>query len=409
MSRPVPIVLASLVLACAASPEPGPDAGVQGPDAGVAADGGAGDAGEAGDAGTAAGPLALGEFEAAWTTAFCDGFVRCGEGSEAYCRTWVSRGGGDVERFDSYLRAAAAALAGQATYDPAKARACVESVGARPCGEWRPFDACIAAFTGKIGKGESCASLYACERGLVCRAGDGDACSATCETPFDSCIDDRDCGPGDECGVGSRTCGSRRAPGGEGEACGSADRCAPGLGCFEESGAWKCRAFGAEGTACDRNKLCGEGLRCSGTADFYFRCVRPIAEGDSCAALREGCATGLACLAESATVATCRRPKDVGEACTRSTECGVGPSDTRELHCDRSTGKCARLPASGACANAHCDPLVAYCDLLAADPTCAAYKAVGASCLLEDECGPPDSAWFCGDRNVCERGLAQCG
>jgi hypothetical protein len=213
------------------------------------------------------------------------------------------------------------------------------------------------------------------------------ACSALLTPhvqPGGSCYEDADCVAG-SCSETVAVCpGSCESYLQLGDACGAPGttaECAPQLVCD----AAFCKQLAIAGGECP----CTAGLWCD-TADNSVHlagtCKPQQTEGGACTAFGDQCVVGYWCVGASTTAGTpgtCRALVGLGGDCTESDfVCGLG------YYCD-PTKKCAPYPGLGGDCSTSFACLDGYCNLLAAPPTCAAWKKQGEACgFMLGSCGP---------------------
>ncbi len=276
-------------------------------------------------AGTCAPPAAAGE--PCESDASCAGDLACSAGT---CRALASAGSRCDESADCAvsLECAGAVCTDTPTASCTESSECsgLEACGAgafegtcrvltalgEPCDA---DDACADArcdfTTGlcapRLGEGESCAAPTDCASGLLCaltglctRAGRlGEDCVASFE------------GAGCAEGLTCRGAVCVTLPG-DGEACGDAGECAPGLACVDDGATVKCGAPRSIGESCFSGTECGDLGRC----DFLeSRCAPRLAAGADCF-VDADCEVGLLCVSDPLTfMARCRSPLPIGERC----------------------------------------------------------------------------------------------
>ena len=285
---------------------------------------------------------------------------------------------------------------GDLTFDPAKARMCLNAIDALSCDEidleGNLFDVlqpCREALTGGKSMGESCSQTTDCDPALYCDK--SMACPGTCAQPV--------------------------ATGGT---CKAGQRCADGQVCFvpasSTDGTGTCTAPVGEGHACDTEMgpPCAGGLRCntsgsgtSGTCGTEVRITTDARMGQPCGFTGRGmltlCSSGLVCVLSSSSsgTGTCMAgglAENASCPAALPDPCGDG------LYCDGATdpgtmGTCKKLPMAGeACAappgalgsdgpfgDGLCAPGLA-CDKTASPPTCVEPKANGEDCASSFAC-----------------------
>ncbi len=291
-------------------------------------------------------------------------------------------------------------VAAGARVDPARAAACVETIGAASpsCGApsgVAAFALCEPFVIDAAALGEPCASPYCADGAGVCRmTGEG---RGTCEPRVAAsgrCDDMFSCETGSACVEGS--CQGLAS---EGEACTSDLACLPPLLCLGDT----CRPRAAVGGACEDTRGCERGLVCQGGV-CATRAGSGCDESRPCGSL-EGCAAP----------PSCRAPLAEGEACRDNADCAPA------LYCADATHTCVARPTDGtACGNGVICAAGLGCDLDGAG-TCRALGGMGAPCLFgefgpflcaaglactEGACGPiPGEGQACAGTDTCAEGL----
>jgi hypothetical protein len=263
-----------------------------------------------------------------------------------------------------------AVAAAELDYFELAGRACVDALGARPCGEgWRldllAVPACADAFSPRVEPGGTCSSVVSCAGDAACA---GATCPGACVARAGinaPCDVGQPCADGLYCGLPSRRClaavdrgspcalslsGNPCEPGswcdatmpanpvcraakGRGEGCVRDEECAGGARCLRN----RCAA-GLAGDGCLADDDCGAILACAGG-----RCVEPLAPDVACAEAGPPCAEGLACTS-SAGASLCRPRLLPGAPCGPGAACDLGRCEA---------GRCVRAAADGeACADA---------------------------------------------------------
>ena len=145
----------------------------------------------------------------------------------------------------------ASVTAGREKYDGAKARKCLDEMGAMACAQWQtsavasdtPPGSCAGVFQGLVADGGTCTSDTDCIGG-TCSGGGSVLTSAqgTCKTPValgGTCAEDDDCASGLYCDSAKKCAAEREL----GAACTFSDRCKDGY-CSSS----KCTAYPADTT-----------------------------------------------------------------------------------------------------------------------------------------------------------------
>lgn len=217
----------------------------------------------------------------------------------------------------------AAVAAGRVTYSRAMANACVAALGAWSCGEIEAAAQpapCWGVFTGQVPNGGACGDDVECGNGYCAL---GSACPGTC-TAFKAagaaCSDELECGPASLCDASGR-CATRRAGGGDGEACtnGPLPTCKPGFRC--DRATTTCKPELAAGAACDLTfpNQCAAGLSCVRDGAGHPRCVALAGTGEGCATAT--CGSGYFC---PASTKTCVLYPTAGQSCAETQACSDG-------------------------------------------------------------------------------------
>jgi len=225
-----------------------------------------------------------------------------------------------------FIQATASAKSGGLTYDPAAARACVDTVAQYACTGDSLFprsmrETCDKVFGGRRGEGEPCFHAAECQ-GL----------DAVCEG---ACSDD----------------------------------CCEGT-CRLDQGLSKL------GEPCD-TRPCAEGAYCKAGAMGPV-CTNKVGPGESCEDSPYACPEGYAC---DPSTATCFKQADPGASCNPELVADgcFGLAD----YCDVEAGKCVAMPTVGegcvsnAVAANFCAGSIAFCG---ADMTCTSWPKEGEAC-----------------------------
>ncbi len=335
--------------------------------------------------------LPLSELKDAYADAACETFARCASAGGTLENMMYFLLSSDVEacktnmatEFDSAILSSIDS--GRITYDPVKAKACVDKLSSS-CSNLEGDEPaeCKEAFKGTVALGSACDMDNECTGDAFCkqdstapstcsgvctaRAAIGEACgevectkatSATCDFTAQKCV--------------ARLPNETSA---KGEFCGSKDvngqyvmyTCEAGLGCAEpEEGERTCQTPAKAGEECTENRLCALGSACLFVDEKFTCTAMTIApnEGDSCnvrdvtkplvfckplsdlycgengkcnvstgevgaPCSETACDEGLFCDGESD---TCKNQKNDGTACNFSEECTSG-------FCNNTTQKC---------------------------------------------------------------------
>ncbi len=360
------------------------------------------------------------DMEEPLINAMCSKIEECVPSLEVFFTPWTCE---DFARMNVSASLAASQRRvdnGELTFDPAKARACIDELNALACsdlyldgGPFGPAEACREALTGNKAAGESCSDDAECAPSLYCDR--SMACPGTCAEPIaagGSCRDEQRCADGQRCFVPD----------------GSTD----GMG--------TCMTPADEGEACDTEMgpPCARSLRCqtdgdstAGTCGREFSASTDAAMGEACGVIGRGltlCADGLVCAISTGFMGTCQADGlGEGEACPFAIPdpCGDG------LYCDgampggptgmSTMGTCKKMPAAGEpCGQVSglvgddgpfedglCAPGLA-CDQTASTPTCVEPKPNGQPCRSDLICAsnycetaPDDDTGTCMDAPLC--------
>jgi hypothetical protein len=386
------------------------------------------------------------EFEGKFYDALCTHDEDCGLGlyltNIAGCRAYLLGQGGVPFVADGID----AVAAGRATFDAAKAAACLATVDATCTifsGDVLPA-ACREMFVGLVDNG------FGCDRDQDCKASfckkkivNDSACLGICTAPAaagGACDVDAGCEAPQVCMAGQ--CG-KYVPAAKGEDC-TFDLCGPGLVCVTDGDANTCIEPGGEGAPCYTGEgACTSGFHCE-AADFETqgKCAADLALGAACdldawyeGAIDNPCGDANFCVpaAVEATATVCKPLAKLGDACTASEQCtgldqacyeaeGGGyvcdylPSDGDACEPlapeDVEAGWLACLPpyvcgadstcvlppvtAGKACIEDQCGAGL-WCDTTAAKPVCMAYGKAGDACTtFEDESSSCEAGLVCG-------------
>jgi hypothetical protein len=234
--------------------------------------------------------------------------------------------------------------AGLITYNPTQGTACASASQALTCADLVSLAgvttpaACDTALVGTVNNGGACYSGNDCKTGFCTWDLASGTCPGTCQ-PFALL----------------------------GQSC-SSSICADGLACDASI----CKTESPVGGACP----CQSSLWCDTAGGGAGVCKAPLPLGASCTLASDHCNVLTKC---AGAPATCQSYVGLGASCTPGSTpldslCGLG------YDCDSVTSKCVSWPkVLESCATI---PICinAYCDALAASPTCKAYLADGATC-----------------------------
>ncbi len=314
---------------------------------------------------TGGAPVAIDDWPAAVTEAACRAMSECDSlppklrySGVANCKLMLSMG--MPTTLAELQKAAEAAQAGQAKYDPAKAGECLKSVAAH-CGlDGTEPEACALTFTGTLADGAACKLNDTCVSGLCKREpGQGLECEGKCTKPLAQGVA---CSFGDACEGDLACVGSVCAPQiatKVGESCSQPAVCAKGLFCNYDGMEPVCEVLFDEGTSCETVGVCKQGHFCKFSAvedDSSGVCTKQSGVDGPCkhpsapAADPMACAVGLVCLAE-------------------------GPAGTQTWACQSGAG------LGSACKSAkHCKYVDTWCKGEAGAGTCAVLSDKGGQC-----------------------------
>lgn len=324
----------------------------------------------------------------------CPWYVRCERkiGSAAFGQVRCH----PVVQAETRARFIALVTSGQALFDGAQSRACLDALAAAECNLFTvDLASCDAAFVGQAALGEACGHDLACGDGS-CQFGDacpgtcvataaGGACAGHSECEGDLACVDGQCAPrrmaGESCArptdcVFPLLCGTGdtcQPPPTEREACinvGGFDSCGGDFSCIDSV----CTTGPAPGDACSHaTNPCRPGARCvDGT------CVATGGPGAPCEGLTGNCITLHACV--GGTCEPLPAASIDGGVCSSSEPCveGVCVSGACTLRADGE--ECSGDPIFGECEG--------HCASGGAGPsTCQSLLAEGEECASSGECG----------------------
>lgn len=325
-------------------------------------------------------PLALATYLDHFFEDLCGWFVRCEPkiGALALGQTLCH----PLRRDETRAGFEALVASGEARFDPALARACLDGLHAAECDPATlDLDRCDAAFVGQVALGAPCRHDLGCADG---RCIFGESCPGTCMArgAGQSCGSHADC-EGELACVES-TCGPRR---GVGERCVRRTDCELPLTCRLDG---TCGDAPAEGALCRVSlggDLCHGDLVCADDGGGTRVCSVGVAPGEVCST-SYGCAPGGRCV-EGTCVATAAPQAD----CRSSAQCAW-------LHVCVD-GACVPMPT--ATLGGACDDERPCVEGSCVDGACA-LLAPGAVC--DDEVQFGECAGTC-RRGVCEAPLAE--
>lgn len=312
----------------------------------AACGGGSGDdgGGPGGGPGTITAPATVAEYcDTFWGT-FAERWAACEHGSAAYYAGWYD----PAARCTDPVQAVAA---GRASYERARAGACLAFVGSTDCeqlealadGRLTQAD-CKGAIAGKGAEWDECFSDASCASDLC--FGAPASCPSMCVTPL-----------------------------AQGEPCGSGAPCAPGLSCRSLDMNSTCQPLAAQGGRCMQDPDCAPGLFCDFVDYTQPSTCQPRLTSGSCGD-DDMCAIGYACVNDA-----CVRRLGAGEPCTQGQNaCGLG------LWCGDG-GTCVAAPGPGeACSSVNGE----WRDCVGG--TCRAGVCEtwteGATCTIHAQCAP---------------------
>lgn len=308
---------------------------------------------ESGESGEPLTEVALEEFFAQAEEAHCAWQVSChGYGTEARCKSvthyeeGVSIGAlagvGSSDRVTPDYVAKAVEV-GRIEYDAEAAAACLNYAAGRTCDRWQYHEwtdeelagqtACLAVFTGRMGKNGPCASALECADGAVCG--------------FDPTCTDMCC---------AGACRVLAAPIAVGQPCGLNPNvdCVEGSSCaFDPNAAMQvCTPLAGLGASCEFAQCVAEAT-CTYDGES-FACAPRKGEGDGCEYYLD-CEDGLECVLDiDFQSGECVRPAEEGEGCVVAVN---GETTCRRFdnYCDPGAKKCVTLPGQGEpCQNVGC-------------------------------------------------------
>ncbi len=359
-------------------------------------------------------PLPLSDFGTQYIDAWCSYAARCIVGDVFDTPTCVAEQGALANGYNGTGTMIGLIDAGSVTYDPIRARGCVDDLTNMDCSATferiTDIPSCAAALIGQVPDSLRCTADVACVPTDICffsGAFDSEQlCGGFCGRKMNRCDTDADCATGQICNAQNVCEIPPNPPGGLGFACGTEDSCQPGLGCFLESadgGTLVCDTYTpltpGGPVACDIDQ------RCPSQAGVALLCMQggcyppppPVAEGKACSLSLANCQSGLACVPnDTEQTGVCVTPRQRGDSCSNVFECG-GPISAS--WCDEGQGTCVARPAAGsACTpspTSLCDITTSWCDTSRAPATCAAYLSPGSACTVDGQCGPPWSGNTC--------------
>ncbi|WP_242337477.1 MULTISPECIES: dickkopf-related protein [Anaeromyxobacter] len=312
---------------------------------------GGGDPGGGGGPGGGSAPATVSEYCDAYWGAYAARWAACERASAAEAAAVFA----PAARCADPVQAVAA---GRATYDGARAGACLSFLETASCdvleafmnGTYPQAD-CGAAVAGKLADGQACFSDESCASGVCLWS--PDACPSTCWTPIPS-----------------------------GSPCESGLPCAAGTSCNILLATPVCTPLAGVDGPCLNDIWCGPGLFCQWNSYYDSKC-RPRATSGSCTRDEE-CAIGYRCSSAS----TCVAWRGPGESCTQGENaCGPG------LYCSAG-GTCVDGPKpSELCSNVNGEgrPCIGgWCSWSGVAYVCTAWRAPGETCSLQSQCRPTD-------------------
>jgi hypothetical protein len=315
--------------------------------------------------------VAIDDFPAGITSAYCATLVRCGVfGDLSFCTSALGTQVTGDKGFNSLGAVVAAVKANKITYDATAAKTCLTTLSQASCNNtqfsgFSDIPGCGTVFTGSLAAGDTCVADQECVAGSFCQdpgssssGSDGGTseCAGTCVAGGTQCHDSSQCSGGKVCS--NAQCVTPVPAGGSGQPCGTGSSCQDGFYCDDSGESPVCAARGTQGQSCPY----------SGFAN--------------------ACATGFICVVkDDQSGSVCLAPKAKGDTCEQASQCG-GPFSF--LVCDPSSHKCVTRPTTGACVGTTvfgCDIRTTYCDK-SGTPTCKPYKAAGDTCdPAQSECG----------------------
>jgi hypothetical protein len=295
-----------------------------------------------GGGGSGTGPATVATYCDQYWTGLATRWAACAHGSVAYF----------AAIYDPALRCTDmvnAVAGGRATYQAARAGACLDHVETTSCAgldallaEESPQADCLAAVAGHGAQFDDCYSNESCASDL-CLSG---MCPGGCVTPSAQGGDCPFCARGLVCDTLNFTC---QLPKAQGSSCMNHSECQFGLYCQPGTDPKTCQPRRTEG-ACPSDAACALGYACDAATDT---CVRLRASGEACTRGQNQCGPGLWCATST---------------------CVDGPSPTQS---------CASVLGE--------DPpcIGGWCNW--ATSTCAAWLSVGTQCTRPDQCDPTAS------------------
>ena len=336
------------------------------------------------------GPVTVDQLPHEMAIAECNLLLRCaGAASVEYGNTSAQCLSDFEKRVadQSVPQLSAAIAAGSTTYDPAAARACLDTYAQLNCdysNEQALVTACDNAWKGSVAIGGACNSSFECvgNTGDTFCASSG-TCPGHCQSRGalgQTCTGDDECALGAECDTSTEVCKNRLKLG---ESCGTSTTATGVCGGFsicaqDSSGSYKCENLFDNGTAsegqiCDATNACVSGLYCEATSEQsdaasmgpVMRCQKASSSGGTCRyATRNPCPDGQFC------------PASYSQAFTISAQCTaqVAPGQS-----------CVGSYVNECQSDAHCT----------ADHVCVAIQRIGGACASVSDCYS----------NVCTNGL----
>jgi hypothetical protein len=258
-------------------------------------------------------PLTASTYFTLYEATGCQHDVKCGgDRDEAHCPPFVSR-----SRWAKTLIAGAGD--GHIIFDAAKARACIDDIGARSC---------LNSQRDREVRNSPCAEVFAGTRtlGAPCFFAEDCVAGAQCAKP-NSCLDD--CCTG-SCQMVTTTPMTYAHLG---EACYVGHDCSPDLFCYPST----CRTYAAEGQPCTISEECDDVRDFCDPATHV--CVVQRRAGASCADSSYACGFGSACHQD---IGQCENFPALGDPCGPQAACVF-------FTCDPSTNTCVSDPPVTAC------------------------------------------------------------
>ena len=303
--------------------------------------------GPASAASNAVTPAAAGSFSGICQSLFnaqIDLLTSCFHANPAFVNWQVATQQGLCAAFDAEI------AAGRIHYDATQGQACsaaLQGLGCAQVSQANGLDtpaACQASLVGQVATGGTCYVSNDCATGFCTWDLPSGTCPGTCQ-PY--------AGLGQDC---------------------AASLCAPGQLCHYDETLLR-SVCATQATAAGGPCPCAWNLWCD-PSGATPTCRAMLAQGASCDANLDHCATGLVCLG---TPPTCRAMVGGGSACTPGSgigECGFG------YRCDDGTSKCVSWPVLGESCLDFPQCLASFCNAQAnpTSPTCQPLLADGATC-----------------------------